>query len=224
MIRRTILFFALSFTIIACSQFSYISSERVSGNGDIVTEIRDVGEFTELRITGARSTIVYGDQDGPIRLTGDSNILEQTVSYVDGNTLIITSKNGMSLNPSQRLEIEVPSTRLNFVRVSGSNRIELRDIDQERFGIRGSGSTRVEADGRADVLEIRMSGSSRIIAPYLISETAEVRTSGSSIAEIYVSERLESRSSGSSEIVLYGNPVRIVNESSGSSRLISVGN
>jgi hypothetical protein len=201
-----------------------MSSERVSGNGDIVTEIRDMGEFTELRITGARSTIVYGDEDGPIRLTGDSNILEQTVSYVDGNTLIITSKNGMSLNPSQRVEIEVPSTRLNFVRVSGSNRIELREIDQDRFGIRGSGSTRVEADGRADVLEIRMSGSSRIIAPDLMSKQAEVRTSGSSKAEIYVTERIESRSSGSSEIVLYGSPERIVNRSSGSSRLRSVGN
>jgi hypothetical protein len=201
----------------------YITNERISGNGDVVTETRDVGYFTELRITGARSTVVYGDSDGPIRLTGDSNIIENTVSYIDGDRLIITSKDGMSLNPSQRVEIEVPSTSLNFVRVSGSNRIELRDIDQEQFGIRGSGSTRVEADGSVDVLEIRMSGSSRITAPDLISKTAEVRTSGSSIAEIYVTERLESRSSGSSEIVLYGNPGRIVNQSSGSSRLRSVG-
>ena len=51
--------------------------ERISGNGDIVTETRDVGYFTELRVTGARSTVVYGDEDGPILgLTGDSNILE----------------------------------------------------------------------------------------------------------------------------------------------------
>jgi hypothetical protein len=74
------------------------------------------------------------------------------------------------------------------------------------------------------VLEIRMSGSSEIYAPDLNSKRAEVRTSGSSKAEIYVMERLESRSSGSSEIVLYGNPGRIVNQSSGSSRLRSVEN
>lgn len=201
-----------------------MAQNQITGNGDIITETRDVGHFTELRITGSRSAVVYGDEDGPIRLTGDSNILENTLSYVEGNRLVITSKENTSMNPSQRVEIEIPSTHLNFVRVSGSNRVILRGINQERFGIRGSGSTRVEADGYADILEIRMSGSSRIEAPDLISESASIRTSGSSKAVVNVAGKLESRSSGSSEILVHGNPSEISNQSSGSSRIRTIGN
>ena len=224
MIQRLTILTVFLIGFIGCAGHNYMFSERISGNGDIVTETRDVGYFTELRVTGARSTVVYGDVDGPIRLTGDSNILENTVSYIDGDRLVITSKRSVSMNPTQRVEIEIPSTRLNAVRVSGSNRIVLNNIEQNTFAIRGSGSTRVEANGYADILDIRMSGSSQIDAPDLISESAAIRTSGSSKAVVNVSGKLESRSSGSSEIVVHGNPTEIVNQSSGSSRLRSVSN
>lgn len=201
-----------------------IAQQSIRGNGDIVTETREVGQYSELRITGSRSTIVYADEDGPIRITGDSNILDNIVSYVDGDRLVIISEENTSLNPTRRVEIEIPSTTLNAVRVSGSNRIELRNIDRESFSIRGSGSTAIEANGYADLLEIRMSGSSRFNAPNLVSESAAIRTSGSSKAEVNVSGKLESRSSGSSEIIVHGNPSEISNKSSGSSRIRTVGN
>jgi len=224
MIRNTLFLAAILLGFTGCRNHGYMSQNKITGNGDIVTETREIGYFTELRVTGSRHTVVYGDKDGPIRLTGDSNILEQTLSYIDGDQLVITSRENTSMNPSQPVEIEIPSTRINFVRVSGSNRIELRNIDKETFGICGSGSTRVEADGYADHLDIRMSGSSRIDAPDLISESAAIRTSGSSKAVVYVSGTLESRSSGSSEILVHGNPSEITNQSSGSSRLRTVGN
>lgn len=224
MVRFTLLLAGFLFSLSGCIHSGSFAQQTIRGDGDIVTETRDVGQFSELRITGSRSTIVYGDEDGPIRITGESNILDNIVSYVDGDRLVITSKENTSLNPTKRVEIEIPSTGLNAVRVSGSNRVELRNIDRESFTIRGSGSTVIEADGVADKLKIRMSGSSRIEAPNLISETATIRTSGSSKAEVNVSGKLESRSSGSSEIIVHGNPSEISNRSSGSSRIRTVGN
>lgn len=224
MVRFTLLLAGFLFSLSGCVHSGSFAQQTIRGNGDIVTETRDVGHFTELRITGSRSTIVYGDEDGPIRITGDSNILDNIVSYVDGDRLVITSEENTSLNPTRRLEIEIPSTSLNAVRVSGSNRIELRNIDRESFSIRGSGSTAIEANGYADQLDIRMSGGSRISASNLVSESAAIRTSGSSKAEVNVSGKLESRSSGSSEIIVHGNPSEISNNSSGSSRIRTVGN
>lgn len=224
MIRFPLLIAGFLISISGCIYTGSIAQQSIRGNGDIVTETRVVGQFSLLRITGSRSTIVYGDEDGPIQITGDSNILENIVSYVDGDRLVITSRENTSLNPTGRVEIEIPSTRLNTVRVSGSNRVELRNIDRKSFAIRGSGSTVIEANGYADVLEIRMSGSSRIEAPNLVSETAAIRTSGSSKAVVNVSGKLESRSSGSSEIIVHGNPSEISNQSSGSSRIRTAGN
>lgn len=224
MVRFTLLIAGFLISLSGCMYTGSIAQQSIRGNGDIVTETRDVGHFSELRITGSRSTIVYGDEDGPIRITGDSNILDNIVSYVDGDHLVITSEENTSLNPTRRVEIEIPSTSLNAVRVTGSNRIELRNIDRESFSIRGSGSTAIKANGYADQLDIRMSGSSRISAPNLVSESAAIRTSGSSKAEVNVSGKLESRSSGSSEIIVHGNPAEISNKSSGSSRIRTVGN
>ncbi|WP_340105830.1 GIN domain-containing protein [Rhodohalobacter sp. 8-1] len=222
MIRITLLLTTFLISLSGCIYTGSFAQQTIQGNSNIITETRDVGHFSELRITGSRSTVVYGDEDGPIRIKGDSNILENIESYIDGNRLVISSKDNTSLNPTARVEIEILSTRLNAVRVSGSNRIVLRNIDQELFAIRGSGSTAIEANGYADKVEIRMSGSSRINAPNLVSESAVIRTSGSSKAEVNVSGKLESRSSGSSEIIVHGNPVEISNQSSGSSRIRTV--
>lgn len=219
MVQNTVVLSLIFLIFTGCVNHVFTSQESITGNGNIVTETRDVGHFTELRITGARNTVVYGDKDGPIRITGDSNILENLTSSVENGRLVITSATNRSLRPSQRVEIEIPSSYLNGIRVSGSNRLILKNIEQESLWVRGSGSTRIEADGYAGHVEIRMSGSSKIDASKLESESAVIRTSGSSNAEVYVSETLESRSSGSSRIFVHGHPIEISNQSSGSSRL-----
>ncbi|REL37829.1 hypothetical protein DYD21_08595 [Rhodohalobacter sp. SW132] len=222
--RRFTLLIAGLILLAGCLNVGSFAQDTIKGNGDIVTENRDVGHFSELRITGSNSTVVYGDEDGPIRITGDSNILENIDSTVQGSRLVITARENAFLNPTKRVEIEIPSTSLNATSVSGSNRLELKNIHHQTFTIRGSGSTEIFAGGYTDILEIRMSGSSRIIAPDLVSESASIRTSGSSKAEINASGKLESRSSGSSEIIVHGNPSEISNQSSGSSRLRTVEN
>ncbi len=193
--------------------------ETIRGNGVIVTEERDVSHFTSLRITGARSTIVYGDREGPIRITGDENLLEYNESYVENDRLVITTSDNVNLRPTQRIEIEIPGKHLQSVRVSGSNRIELLHVDQEWFRIRGSGSTRVLVTGYVEELEVRMSGSSRLDAEDLIAERVTVRTSGSSRSVINAEESIEARTSGSSRVSYYGNPEIVEINSSGSSRV-----
>lgn len=189
----------------------------VRGDGNIRTIERDVGHFTSLRITGSHTSVVYGDREGPLRITGEENILQHLDIYIDNDRLVITSKGNVNLRPSQRVEIEIPAKHLTKVRVSGSNRIELLHIDRDYFHIHGSGSTRVIADGYVGDLEVRMSGSSRLDAVHLITENANVRTSGTSRAEIHTEDILEARSSGSSRIRYYGNPIEVTAQSSGSS-------
>ena len=103
LIRYTLLLAAILLGFTGCWNHAYMSQNKITGNGDIITETREVGHFTELRVTGARHTIVYGNEDGPIRLTGDSNILDQTLSYVDGDRLVITSRDNTFMEIHLRL-------------------------------------------------------------------------------------------------------------------------
>lgn len=205
-----------------CYTHHFFPSETIRGNGNVITEERAVPDFNSLRITGARRTVLYGDHDGPIKITGDSNIISNTVSYVENGRLVITSKKNVSLKPTKRVLIEVPGRYVNSVRISGSNEITLVDIDQEYFSVRGSGSTKIVAEGIADQLDIRMSGSSDIDAAGLVAEVVSIHTSGSSNADIHVLQSLDSRSSGSSKINFLGRPQTIENRSTGSSRIRSI--
>lgn len=93
------------------------------------------------------------------------------------------------------------------------------DVNQKSRRIKGSGSTLVTANGYADYVEVRMSGSSKIDANGLIKEHASIYTSGSVRADIHDIESLECRSYGASRIRYSGNPLIIENRSTGSSSL-----
>lgn len=216
MSRLYMLLFVIAFICVGCiSPFQ----ETIRGNGNIITEERDVGYFTELRITGARSTIVYGDREGPISIITDENLLEYNDTYIENGTLVITTKEDVNLKPTQDIKIEIPGKYIQYVRVSGSNQIKLLDINQDLFTIRGSGSTQLTATGAVDELEVHMSGNSRLKAEGLIAKSITVKTSGSSHAYVYSEESIEARTSGSSIINYYGSPEIINAESSGSSKI-----
>lgn len=219
MARLLVFFFVISLTVSGCFSIYVSPHETIRGNGDVITEERSIPHFTSVRITGARTTILYGDSDGPILLTGESNILDHTLSYVENGTLIITSEKRTNMRPREEVFIEIPGRDVSEVRVSGSNNITIQNVDKPVFQIRGSGSTKVTASGFADALEIRMSGSSVIDAGALSAEKVTIRTSGSSEALISVNEAIVSRSSGSSTIRYYGQPAKIENHSSGLSTL-----
>lgn len=220
---RILLFITISTCFIAgCYAPYFITHETVWGDGEIITEERDLPYFSSVRISGARTTILYGDSDGPVKLTGDSNILNQTRAYVQNEELIITSENNKNLKPTQRVLIEIPGSYVHEVRVSGSNHITLLNVDQESLRIRGSGSTIVKAEGFADFLDIQMSGSSDIDAAGLMAAEVTIQTSGSSHAVIHALDAITSKSSGSSSIRYIGQPANIINHSSGSSSLQSI--
>jgi len=219
MARHLAFLFVFSLIVSGCFSIYVSPYETIRGNGDVITEERSLPSFTSVRITGARTTVLHGDSEGPILITGESNILDHTLSYVEDGTLIITSETRKNMRPREEVFIEIPGRDVSEVRVSGSNNITLLDIDKPVFQIRGSGSTKVTASGFADDLEIRMSGSSVIDAGALSAEYVTIRTSGSSEAIISVEDALASHSSGSSSIRYYGKPGSIEQHASGSSSL-----
>lgn len=221
MARHLAFIFVFSLIVSGCFSIHVSPYETIRGNGDVITEERSVPHFTSVRISGARTTVLHGDSEGPILITGESNILDHTLSYVEDGTLIITSENRKNMRPREEVFIEIPGRDVSEVRVSGSNNLTLLEIDKPVFQIRGSGSTKVTASGFADDLDIRMSGSSVIDAGALSAEIVTIRTSGSSEALIAVNEAIVSRSSGSSTVRYYGQPAKIENKSSGSSTLSS---
>lgn len=221
--------YAVVITIVAMLAVWAISS---IGSGDSVldgikpsskniTVEKDLGHFDSVRIKGEHLTVLEGDVEGPVLITGDSGLMENLKVYVDGATLTITMERGFRFRPGKRFEIMIPGKNVKDVRVSGANVIELNNIDREHMSIRGSGSTRIEANGTVGNVDIRMSGSSRFNGRELFAENADIRNSGSSRSSVNVSGNANGRASGASRIDVHGNPSDLVSRTSGSARITS---
>jgi hypothetical protein len=223
-----------------------INTERVTGSGVMKEETRDLKGFNRIDIeAGGVAEITQGEAGGASSLTiqADENLLPYIISEVHAGELRISVKEGVSLAPSQALRYTIAVNNLAGLVVSGSSeaqmteltgdqlslqasgmgKINLGPVQVSKLVVKASGSGSIEVTGQATGLEADLSGSSRLAAGDLQSQSATVEISGSGQALVWATGSLESRLSGSSNLRYYGAPT--TNQStSGSASVQGLGN
>jgi hypothetical protein len=189
----------------------------VRGSGDMQTEKRDIGEFTEIDNSLCCDVYVTIGDDRSVEITFDDNLLEFIVTEVDGGILFIEGDGSFSSRRSCRIDITTPE--LTEVRISGSGDADIRGLDCERFYYQISGSGDFYGEGRAKDLRMSISGSGDVETRDLIAEVVEVDISGSGDARVFASQSLEAHVSGSGDIYYYGDPEDVHRSISGSGRI-----
>ena len=202
-------------------------------------ETRKVGDFSYISMGINADVFIKQGSIIEVILEGDEETLENTKTYVSGNTLKIRSENISWWKNSKKIKVYITLKDFTGVSVSGSGsvvnegmlkgeNVELHvsgsgDIDlnlQARdtdISISGSGSIILEGKGKTAGLSI--SGSGKLDAQDYVLETITIKISGSGGAYIYATKEIESRISGSGTIHYKGEPDKLSNRSSGSGRL-----
>ncbi len=220
------------------TSYSTITHERYDEAVALTGAERNLNEFEKIQLSGNfKSTIIPSDSSH-ITIKGDD--VDRVLTVVEDEVLYVEQEQRLGLStrsPRVELIIESPlditelslsgsnnshltnGDNLRHLKLSGSTRLKADDIETEFLSIRGSGSSRIEANGFADELEMRLSGSSSLQAEHLRSENSIIRTGGSSRITLYVSEQLDVRSSGSSRVYYGGSPSKVETTTSGSSRV-----
>jgi hypothetical protein len=202
-------------------------------------ETRKVDDFSYVSMGINADVFLKQGSITEVILEGDEETLENTETYVSGNTLKIRQENGSWWKNSKKIKIYVTLKDFTGVSVSGSGRVvndgmlkgenvELHvsgsgDIDlnlqasDTDISISGSGSISLEGRGKTAALSI--SGSGKLDAEDYVLETISIRISGSGGAYIYATKEIDSRISGSGTIHYKGEPDKLSNHSSGSGRL-----
>lgn len=186
----------------------------IKGSGKLVTEIRDVGEFTKIESRGSADIIVTVGKDQQVSLTFDDNLINLIKTDVHGKTLTVSSEGSFSCRRSCKVEITVPN--LEQVSVAGSGDVEIFNLSGEYFEYKVSGSGDMRAEGRVDQIDIGVRGSGDIDTRELTAREATVKLSGSGDVKVYASESFYGRVSGSGDVDIYGNPEHISRHVSGS--------
>jgi hypothetical protein len=210
--KKTICLLALLLALTGCGALKWNKkgiSGGTSGSGVVKTEKRDVGTFTAVDVSGAYEVEIICQKEPGIEIEGDDNILPLVKTYVEDNTLFITSERGFNVRRPVRLRIT--TANLDGVSSSGASKITLDGVKNEQLMIETSGASNIEAAGETKSLEIESSGASKVNVRDLRAARVKVSLSGAGSARVYASEEVNAEVSGASSITYYGEP-KVVNK------------
>ncbi|HVF97230.1 MAG TPA: head GIN domain-containing protein, partial [Flavisolibacter sp.] len=221
---RTILLFAAILAF--CSSCNMFGGQRVSGNGKITSENRNVSAFTSIDASGSLKVQVRQDSSTAVKIETDENLLEYVEVYVKGNTLVIKSRDGFNLDPSKDLVIYTVAPVYRSIQVSGSGDIisenTISGSEPLEMGVSGSGNINVQValprlsahvSGSGNVLlkgtskefSGSVSGSGSIKAFELATDVSTLHISGGADVEITANQKLDVNVSGSADVKYKGN-------------------
>ncbi len=214
----------------------FSSCDQMTGNGNIRTEKRNVGDFHGLKSGGSIDIEIKNGDTYSISVEDDDNLLPYIVTEVNDGILEVYYKSNTSIN-EDHAKVYVTAPSLDKIVAAGSSDIIANDILKNTKNIdmkvSGSGSIKGEVDapsvnlsifgsgdieltGRTKDFDGKVSGSGDLNCGKLQSENATVIVSGSGNAHVFASVHLSATVSGSGDVYYGGNPTSPEIHTSGS--------
>lgn len=231
----------ISIILLSILVLGLTACEKVRGEGPMVTETRNVSNFSGIDLRCEADLYYRTAPDYSVELSGQQNVLDVLETYTSEGKLVIRYRGDVRVRSHDRLHIQIAGPAVNELRVRGSGEIMTSgpltpsriDMDVDGSGsirvseltanlidaeVMGSGNIRV-AGGSATEIKTLISGSGDIDLAAVPAREATTFTSGSGDTRLHVSDRLKSTISGSGDVFYRGNPT-VETHISGSGRVI----
>ncbi len=214
------------------------AQERITGNGDVKKEVRDVTGFSGIAIGGSGHVYLVQGNTESVQIEAESNLLPYIVSDVEDHNLSIHYKKGYNLKTNKPINIYVTVKNIDYIGASGGVSVAATEgIKTDRLKIDASGSLRLNMKLEAKSLDAQfsgsvearitgtleearydISGSANVSAPGLQTASADIIISGSGDLDLAVAKDLDVSISGSGKVHYKGSPT-ITKHISGSGRI-----
>lgn len=203
---------ALLFVLTGCRYF-----DGVKGNGNYISEKRNVDGFSEIDISGAFDLYVEVGEAASLEILTDENLHELIRTEVRGDKLIIDQKK--NLRSKEPIELRVTTIDLRKLDGSGACNIAVKNVDNSDFIVNLSGATELKISGSTDNFNAELSGASKLYASEFTANFVTIDASGASKAEVISDKSLRVNASGASTVNYYGSPSDIDYDLSGASSI-----
>ena len=139
----------------------FSSCEKVSGDGPVVNESRNIVNFAGVDLRVAADVYFKQDPNYKVEISAQRNILEVMETYVSNNRLVIKFKNDVRVRTHDPIIVQISAPTANSFRLSGSG----------NFSVTGAFTTAS--------MELEVSGSGNITIPQVTTNYLEAKISGS---------------------------------------------
>lgn len=216
-------FIAIILGLVIIINLSACKKDRLTGNGKITSETRELTRFTGVNSSGVTDVKITYGATFKIVVKGSNNLLPYFKTRVTNNILYLGFENATVKDDDVEVEITMPS--ITKIDLSGSGEVELKGgfPAQSNLSVSVSGSAEVDVENAMQVtrLYVAISGSGEVDFEEVNAKEADVNISGSGSIKFQVSDHLKAKISGSGKVYYKGSPV-IQEEISGSGRLIKL--
>lgn len=208
------------------------------GNGNTVTEIRDVTGFSEISLELAADVVYTQSDDYLVSIEASDNLMEFIETEVNGSVLEIDFKKSKCYNSKEPIKITIASPNMNGLSISGSGSITSKNmitsnsmkvvisgsgnmnldslnVSELNSVISGSGKFTASSHTELDAQDITISGSGSVDYLNLPTLTSDITVSGSGNCDVNVIDALKVDISGSGNVRYKGTPT-VTSTTSGS--------
>lgn len=229
MMKKILIIAIVSMYCTACNQ--------MSGNGNIVSEDRKIGNFTGIEAGEAFEVELRNGEVVKVRVEADDNLINLVETKVDGNVLKITFKSGSSIN-NGHVKVFITAPEINYIYMSGAASATIKDIlkNKEKIKLEASGASSINGElespeveteasgaatinisGRTQKYIAESSGSATTKSSQLLSETTTASASGAANLHVFSSISLKADASGASNIHYKGGGSTVIKTSGAAS-------
>jgi hypothetical protein len=214
---------ALVLSFVATTK-TYAIDKKVKGSGKVVSIKMNVSPFQRIEIDGIFNLYLEQGEKESVIVETDDNLQEYIIAKVDGNTLKIRNKKGISIIKQTKLNIYVTIRNVYDLHVDGvcnivaKNQLKLErlnvtvrsvgnvklNIISNKLIINSSGVSDCELTGKARDLEVKLSGVGNIFAQKMIANKVDVKSSGVGNTKVHAIDEISIYTSGVGNVTFYG--------------------
>ena len=238
--NKKILLTSLILTITFAVNAQNWGSEKIKGNGNVVTVKRTTSDYDGVSAGGSFDVVLIKGKEGKITIEGEENIIPYIETEVSGNILKVKYKKNINVRTTKRLTVTVTYEDIESISLGGSGKIfseNLIKAEDFKVNLGGSGSINVKVSaenvkaslggsgsinlkGNSNELTCSIAGSGSIRAYDFITDKVYANVAGSGSIKTTVKKKIKAKLVGSGNVYYKGNPKHIDSKSVGSGNII----
>jgi hypothetical protein len=209
----------------ACDGVGFI--ETIEGNGNVITEEREVEPFTRIQFNAQGRVLVQPGSETTLSIEGESNIVDNITTRVNDDALIIENETNAPMFPNEPLTITITTPELTGAVLGGAGQLNIEDVTAELFRARiagagqmtignissqtlevdmaGAGAFTVNA-GELDTLDVFITGLGSVDTTAIPAADVEIGLGGAGEARVWAMDTLDVTISGAGSASYYGSP------------------
>lgn len=212
----------LSMVLVSCNWMG----KSIHGNGDIVTEKRNVTKAERIVLKGNFDIILVPGETASVSIETDENLQKYVLLSESNDELVFKTKSKFNLKSDHGIKITITTPTLTGINLAGSGNVrgtnkftggkELKidiagqgDVDlmvntpKVEVDIKGSGNVNLQGETKSASFDIAGTGDCN--AELLKSENASIKIAGNGNVKVYADVSLNIKIVGSGDVFYKGN-------------------